>query len=185
MGVARGFFKVGLGFAATYALVWGNLDRFSQWYTARLVLTKMYECLRARGGTGWGQERCSGGGKGRDGVFFSLRCVLRSRCARAALRCARTAPSLLRLRLFSSCASTSTSPPSSLQAHADTDFHSLLLLLQTQQHTQTPTPDLSLSLFVAATPSLFVARRQLEMTDEREAQKRLDAERAKMQMGQT
>lgn len=35
MGLSRGFFKVGLGFAATYAIVWGNLERFTTWYNDR------------------------------------------------------------------------------------------------------------------------------------------------------
>ena len=35
MGLARGAFKIGMGFTATYLLVWGNWDRFSVWYNDR------------------------------------------------------------------------------------------------------------------------------------------------------
>jgi hypothetical protein len=35
MGLSRGAFKIGLGFTATYVLIWGNWDRFADYYNER------------------------------------------------------------------------------------------------------------------------------------------------------
>jgi hypothetical protein len=35
MGLSRGAAKIGMGFLATYALVWGNWNRVATWYNDR------------------------------------------------------------------------------------------------------------------------------------------------------
>jgi hypothetical protein len=35
MGLLRGFIKLGVGFTATYLIVWGNHERFIDWYNTR------------------------------------------------------------------------------------------------------------------------------------------------------
>jgi hypothetical protein len=37
MGLSRGAFKIAFGFTATYAIVWGNWDRVSDYYNERCV----------------------------------------------------------------------------------------------------------------------------------------------------